>query len=141
MLDDEMLGQLFLKLFSLSSCAWSPCLNTGHSRFTRMMALSRTAYPFLHSSPSRGTFDNNSATRFALKVFSTDVVESQDFHVGGCSPVARHASTEHELEALQQRSCCERAARIFRRQLAHSLGSCETNCGRTEGFAASFLFV
>ena len=46
---------------------------------------------------------NISATCRAVQMRSTDVVESQNFHVSWCPPVTSHASDEHELEAFQWR--------------------------------------
>ena len=56
------------------------------------------------------------------KMRSAAVVESQNFLFSECSPLASHASTEHDLEAFQWRCSCKRAARVFWCQLAHSLG-------------------
>ena len=44
--------------------------------------------------------DHDSATCRAVKMRSTDVVDSQNLHFSKCQPVASHASTEHELETL-----------------------------------------
>ena len=69
-------------------------------------------------------------TRCVDKVCSTEVKDSQDFHVGGCSPVARHVSTEHELLL---RTCCQHlqaSTRSLAWILVHltALGQMESPC-------------
>ena len=69
-----------------------------------------------------GHLDHDRTTCTAVKMRSADVVESQDFLFGRCSPLASRASTVHDLEAVQWRRSCKRAARVCWCQLAYFLG-------------------
>ena len=62
--------------------------------------------------------DHGIATCRAVEMRSSDVAESQKFPFGRCSPVASHASADHELETLQSLRCRKRTARDFWCQLA-----------------------
>ena len=82
--------------------------------------------------PTRGLvvfswhLDHNSTRCKTVKMCSTDVVDS------GCSPLASHTSTEHDLEAFQRRRSRKRAARVFWCQFAHSLGFLRNQSGSDE---------
>ena len=92
-----------------------------HPSFRKLL-LSRTAQPLEDSSSSLGTLITIVRRAGLVKMRCADVVESQNFLLTKCSPLASDASTEHDLEAFQWGSCCKRAARVFWCQLAHSLG-------------------
>ena len=84
--------------------------------------------------------DHDRAPCRAVAMRFTDVVGCENFLFSKCSPLARHASTGHDLEAFQWSCSCTRAVRVFWCQLAQSLGGLR-NQPYSNGCVASTLFV
>ena len=84
----------------------------------RTWLLSRTAYSLVRSSSSLGTLTTIVRSAGLWKC----ALLSKNFLFSRCSPLANHASTEHEIEAFQWWRSRKHAARVLWCQLAHSLG-------------------
>ena len=73
--------------------------------FVPSRAFSRNCAPTLALFVIAWHHDHDGATRFAVEMCSTEVVEPPSSHVSRRSSGSRHASTEHESEALMWRRC------------------------------------
>ena len=123
MLDDEMLGQLFLKRrvwtrtcrlrsngtvkaktcpCRISSLSWLLTRN-----IEALCSIFRSIHVLVQNCVTTRALiifswhlDHDRTTCRAVQMRSTDVVESQNFQLSKCSPVASHASTWHELACI-----------------------------------------